>query len=370
MRAWVLGMRRAHLARVVDRRPGAQVASAGECSPSAVVRALVPRQRGTMTAPARIRWRRRWTVGACRSHHPRSPTLAMQPQQAHRTSASGSVLGSPRMSPLRCTVAVLALFSGCVPEPASAVEIRTAVDELVDQTRAMAIEHAIVDLTTNVDPAPSPREDGQAAVRASARRPPRWPAPRSAQSATRHGTHRPRRHRAAASPVDRVFTGVVERDLRRADPRRAHGDDQPSSTSTSEGSALAGTMEVTWGADETRRVVSEVRLDHAGHAPDRDPVRSDPADPPRRAAGRRLAPLADAVGPLEDGASRVGSSDPGRRCPTAGSPTSPSPYEHDIVLRLHRTARRRARSLRANGGRRDHVFAVAADGEILDLGDD
>mgnify|MGYP000113684547 CR=1 FL=1 len=84
------------------------------------------------------------------------------------TSTSGTdsgegVLGSPRMSPRRCTLAALALLPACVPEPANAVEIRTAVAELVDQTRAMAIEHALVDLTTNLDPSLAP-DGGQLIV--------------------------------------------------------------------------------------------------------------------------------------------------------------------------------------------------------------
>src|SRR5574338_644610 len=46
---------------------------------------------------------------------------------------------------------VVAALTGCTPEPASTVEMRQTVVEIVDQGRAMAIEDAMVGLVGDID---------------------------------------------------------------------------------------------------------------------------------------------------------------------------------------------------------------------------
>lgn len=265
------------------------------------------------------------------------------------------------MSPLRCTIAVLALFSGCVPEPANAVEIRTAVDELVDQTRAMAIEHVLVDLTTNVDPAPSPRELAKVVLDSVAT------SVACAEVSATDATVRIDFGDGTCSVAGRQFVGNLEVIFDEPTP----GGRMATITFVdleSEGSALTGTMEVTWGADETRRVLSEVRFD----TPDmrQIEIQSDRIQRTRLGAlqvdgwhrwqtllGRWKMEL------------RGWEQRPGAPVPDRGIADIASPYEHDITFDFT-GPRTEGHELRANGGRRDHVFAVTADGEILDLGED
>lgn len=277
------------------------------------------------------------------------------------TDSGEGVLRSPRMSPRRCTLAALALLPACVPEPANAVEIRTAVAELVDQTRAMAIEHALVDLTTNLDPSPSPAKlaaavGGSVAARVSCA--------------------------AVETTADSVLIdfgadgcGIDDRDFA-GELRVIFSEPTPGARLAtlsfvdlgSGGSTLTGTMQVTWGVDETRRVISEVRLD----TPDM----------------RQVEIQSDRIQRTHDGALQIDGwhrwqtlmgrwkmelraweqpSD--RPVPDRGIADIATPYEHDIILDFT-GPRAEGQELRANGGRRDHVFAIAGDGEVIDLGDD
>lgn len=265
------------------------------------------------------------------------------------------------MTPRR-TIAAFALLAACVPEPASVVEIRSAVGELVDQTRAMAIEHAIVDLTTNLDPAPSPAKMA-AAVLSSA-----TAALACAEvSAVGDEAVLIDLGDTGCGVGDRVFTGVVRVTFAEPTPG-ARLATLSLNDLTSEGSTLAGTMQVTWGADETRRVVSEVRL----ATPDmrQIEIQSDRIQRTHLGAlqidgwhrwqtlmGRWKMEL------------RAWEQRPDEPVPGRGITDISTPYEHDIVLDFT-GPRAEGQGLRANGGRRDHVFAVAADGEIIDLGDD
>lgn len=292
----------------------------------------------------------------------------MQLRRARRTDASEGVLPSQLMTPRRCTLAALALtiaqLGGCVPEPASVVEIRSAVSELVDQGRAMAIEHALVNLTTNLDPTPSPAALA-AAVQASVAA----AVPCAEVSAADDTTVLIDFGAGAAtcSVGDRSFAGALRVSFSEPTP-----DGRLATISfvglNSEGSGLTGTMRVTWGVDETRRVVSEVRLD----TPDlrQIEIQSDRIQRTYRGAlqidgwhrwqtllGRWKMEL------------RGWEQDPTAPVPDRGIADIATPYEHDIILDFT-GPRAEGQELRANGGRRDHVFAVAADGEIIDLGDD
>lgn len=265
------------------------------------------------------------------------------------------------MSPRRYALAVLALFPGCVPEPASAVEIRTAVDELVDQTRAMAIEHVLVDLTTNLDPAPPPIELA-AAVRGSVAT-----TVACANVSATDATVRIDFGDGDCGVTGRQFAGALEVTF-----------SEPTSSGRlatisfvdldSEGSTLTGTMQVTWGVDDTRRVLSEVRLD----TPDmrQIEIQSDRLQRTRLGAlqidgwHRWQTLMGRWKMELHGWEQR-----PGAPVPDRGIANIASPYEHDIVLDFT-GPRAEGLELRANGGRRDHVFTVTADGEIIDLGED
>ena len=60
---------------------------------------------------------------------------------------------------------------------------------------------------------------------------------------------------------------------------------------------------------------------------------------------------------------------PGALVPAAGVASVDTPYEHDIYLDFTGTVAE-GLGVRANGGRRDHVFAVDSSGKIVDLGED
>jgi hypothetical protein len=136
----------------------------------------------------------------------------------------------------------------------------------------------------------------------------------------------------------------------------------------SEGSALTGTTQVTWGPDDTRRVVSEVRLDSASQR--QIEIQSD------RIQRVHLGELQvdgwvrwqTLMGRwrMEVGGWEVGR---GELVPGRGLATIATPYDHDVVLDFTGPVDE-GLEVRANGGRSDVVFAVAADGEVIDLGAD
>lgn len=286
----------------------------------------------------------------------------MQPRRSPLTCAGEAVVRSPRMTPRRCTLVAFALVAACVPEPASVVEIRTAVGELVDQNRAMAIEHSIVDLTTNLDPAPSPGKLAAAVLASTTVSVPcaEVSAPSDTAVLIDLGLD-------GCAVGERVFTGTLRVTFSEPTPGARLATLGLIDVS-SEGSTLAGSIQVTWGVDETRRVVSEVRLT----TPDmrQIEIQSDRLQRTYRGArqmdgwhrwqtlmGRWKMEL------------RAWELRPGEPVPGSGLSDIQTPYEHDIVLDFT-GPRDEGQGLRANGGRRDHVFAVAADGEIIDLGDD
>lgn len=261
---------------------------------------------------------------------------------------------------------LFAALTGCTPEPASSQEILQTVQELVDQGRAITIENAAVSWVANVDPDGDPEDlrDDVAAMLTT-----------DVACATVVPGEQPdvAIDFGAGCMVDgRSYTGGLTAAYSR-----------PSKDTllltlifdelTHEGTTLSGTTRITWGIDDTRRVVSELRLDSAG--PD--------ADQP----GRQIEIQSDRIqrshmGHLQvDGWHRwqtlmgkwkaeIGGWELESEIllPARGLTSVDTPFEHDVFVD-YRAVGDGAVELRANGGRRDHVFMVAADGTITDLGE-
>lgn len=257
---------------------------------------------------------------------------------------------------------------GCTPEPASSQEILQTVQELVDQGRAIALENAAVAWVADVDPDGEPlalRDDVAArlaadipcAVIAAAADEPRFILDFEVDCTIR----------------GRSYTGGLTVTYARPSPDSllvtVEFDDLASA-----GSTLGGTSRITWGVDATRRVVSELRLDSAApgsETPGRQiEVQSDRIQ--RSTMGhlqidgwRRWQTL---MGKWEAelGGWELASED---LLPTRGLTSVDTPFEHDIYVD-HEAAGDGTIEVRANGGRRDFVFMVAADGSITELGED
>lgn len=262
---------------------------------------------------------------------------------------------------------LLAALAGCTPEPASTQEILQTVRELVDQGRAIAIENAAVTMLAEVDPDGAPdelRDATAAAITADV---------------------------ACATVTPGTAAGELEVDF--ADGCAAHGRTYSGGLGvtysrtdagllvtvrfeelTSAGTTLSGTTRITRGVDDTRRYVSELRLDSA--APDAE------------APGRQVEIQSDRIQRSVDGALQVDgwhrwqtlmgkwkaelagwTLAPAGLLPGDGLTSVDTPFEHDVVVD-HEDVGDGAIELRANGGRRDRVFMVAADGAITELGDD
>ncbi len=274
---------------------------------------------------------------------------------------------SPRV-PCLVSIAASAVLGACAPEPASSVEVGRTLVEVVDLARAMALEHAIVDLTTHVEPTASPSQMA-AAVRADAAA--RVPC----ADMTEVG--------ATGVRVDfgpggctlggRGYVGAVEVEF--SEP----GVDVRLATITyddlaSAGVTLAGTTQSTWGTSDTRRLISELRL---AASDDRQlEIQSDRMVRTYRGAlqidgwhrwqtlmGRWEMELA--------GWELVR----GEPVPGRGLARVSTPFEHEVVLDFVGAGAQDPGGMdgmlvRANGGRRDRVFSVAVDGTVVDLGDD
>ena len=270
---------------------------------------------------------------------------------------------------LRCPLAALGSvisLAACVPEPASAVEIRQTVVELVDQGRAMTIEHALVDLSTNLDPGPAPAklaarllELAAVAVPCAELSSPGDAAVRIDFGASAEG----------CAYAGRTFAGVVRVQFSEPTPgARLATITVTDLTDLTASATLSGTTQVTWGADETRRVVSEVRLD----SPDERQIeiQSDRIQRTHRGAlqidgWHRWQTL------MGDWRMELAGWELGRGdlVPTRGLALIQTPYAHEITVDFTGPQADGLR-LRANGGRVDRVYTIAADGEVVDLGDD
>jgi hypothetical protein len=275
------------------------------------------------------------------------------------------------MTPRR--LLLLAAIVGCTPEPASTQEILQTIHELVDQGRAIAIENAVVTIATNVDPDGDPedlRDDVVATITRDVACAVATPgaAPEDLEIDFGDG----------CVAYGRSYAGRLLVTIERpAAPGKPDGDTLLVTLGlkelTSEGTTLSGTTRVTWGVDNTRRVISELRLDSA--APDSD------------APGRQIEIQSDRIQRMYKGALQVDGwhrwqtlmgkwkaeiggweLGPGGLMPERGLTSVDTPFEHDVFVD-HAVAGDGAIEVRANGGRRDRVFMVAADGTITDLGD-
>lgn len=254
------------------------------------------------------------------------------------------------------------LALACTPEPASTVEMRQAVVEMVDQGRAMAIEDAMAGLFGAVDTAASLSEvvdAAQASVAAA----------------------------LACATVERTGEATLSLDLGAPDqPCVLDGIGYVGALRVEyarpEGTALLATLfyeplsggdavlegfsQLTWADDGSRRLVTEIRLDAVTE--------------------RQIEIQSDRILSVRDGLSQV---DGWRRwqtlmgrwemeiaglrfaaaefVPTSGLASIETPFSHTIVLDFARPSA--AMRVRANGGRRDRLFEITAEGEVLDLGD-
>ena len=258
------------------------------------------------------------------------------------------------------------LLVACSPEPASSVEIGQTIAEVVDLGWAMTLEQTIVDLTNNVDGDASPEE---MAANARERAVLAFPfavvtAEGSAGLAVDIGLP------AGECPPDKqCFAGAVELVFSTPSPDARFAKITYRDFATTEGT-LNGTTEVSFTvgaqetADGTRRLVSELRLEDADAR--QLEIQSDRIQRNYRGAlqmdgwhrwqtlmGRWEMELA--------GWELVR----GEPVPGRGLAQVSTPFEHEIVLDFVGGTQ-----VRANGGRRDRVFAVAADGAVTDLGDD
>lgn len=257
-------------------------------------------------------------------------------------------------------------LAACTPEPASSQEILQTVQEVVDQGRALAIENDVVALAANVDPDGDPAElrDDVAALLADVAcavvtldEDPADLRVEFADGCVVHGRGLSGRLVATYErPVDDLLVTLNLQELTRA------------------GTTLSGVTRISWGIDGTQRIVGELRLDAA--APDSD------------APGRQIEIQTDRIQRMHRGVRQVDGWHrwqtlmgkwkaelagwelaPDTTLPLRGLTVVDTPFEHDVVLD-HRDAGEGSIELRANGGRADRVFMIAADGTITDLGED
>lgn len=258
---------------------------------------------------------------------------------------------------------VPAALVGCTPEPASSVEMRQAVVEIVDQGRAMAIEDAMAGIFGAVDP-----DDELSAIADAAEA-------RATDMLTCADVERvdPFALRVSfvvadeSCALDRiVYTGALRVEYERPDA------EQLLTTLyyeplTGDATTLDGFSQLTWGTDGSQRLVTEVRLD----APSQRQIELQSDRVLFRSAGelkvdgwRRWQTL---MGRWE--AELAGMYfDAGDPLPKVGLASVATPFSHTVVLDFTRAGGEA--QVRVNGGRRDRLFEVSAAGDVVDLGDD
>jgi len=261
------------------------------------------------------------------------------------------------------------LLAACAPEPASSVEIGQALVEVIDLARAMTLEHAIVDLTTNIAADASPTQMASSALEFAAMTVPCAEVTATGTRGVRVDFGPPT---AGCALAERTFAGVAQVEFSEPGP----GSRLATITYAELGSfvdpdmpgvMLDGTTQVTWGPDETRRLVSELRLSSVDER--QLEIQSDRLQRTYRGAlqidgwhrwqtlmGRWQMELAG------------WELDRGEPVPGRGLAQVSTPFEHEVILDFVGPGDAGA-LVRANGGRRDRVFSVAADGAVVDLGD-
>lgn len=249
----------------------------------------------------------------------------------------------------------------CTPEPASTVEMRQTVVEVVDQQRAMAIEDAMVALLSPADPGGS-LEAIADAVAATAAAVPCATVERPSAVALRVDF--------GAKDTPCGLAGVDYSGSLRVVYTRPDGLGLLASMyyEPLRGGAtvLDGFSQLTWADDGSQRLVTEIRVDTVTERQveiQSDRLLSRVDDGLKVEGWRRWQTLmgrwdADLAGLVLA---------PGEFMPQAGFIDVDTPFNHAIVLDcMHEDGGAR---VRANGGRRDRLFEITPEGEVIDNGD-
>lgn len=251
----------------------------------------------------------------------------------------------------------------CTPEPASTVEMRQTVVEMVDQGRAMAIEDAMVALVGTVGVEGDIGAVADAAATAAAAALPCAAVTRPGAVAVRIAFGQPG---VPCVHEGIAYSGALRVVYTRPEPgtllatlyyEPLVGDE----------TRLDGRSQLTWADDGSQRLVTEIRIDAVTQRQveiqsDRLLFRSQgdlKVDGWRRwqtLMGRWEVDLAGLVFA------------PSAIVPHAGLAAVETPFSHTIVLDFAREGN--AARVRVNGGRRDRVFEITPDGEVIDAGDD
>lgn len=261
---------------------------------------------------------------------------------------------------------VLAMIAGCTPEPASSQEILQTVQELVDQGRALAFETDMTTLAANVDPDGEPealRDAVMAAIGDEVACAVVVAGAMSGDLRVDFDDGCEVRGRALSGRLGVSYTRPHDGLLVTLDFQEL----------TSAGITLTGDTRISWGVDGTQRVVGELRLDAA--APGSD------------APGRQIEIQSDRIQRTYEGVRQLDGwlrwqtlmgnwkaelagweLGPDAVLPGHGLTLVDTPFEHDVVVD-HRAVGDGSIEVRANGGRADRVFVVAADGVITELDD-
>jgi len=261
----------------------------------------------------------------------------------------------------------------CGAEPASSVEVRQTVAELVDLGRALGLEQSAVALSSELEPSATPEalaarlsaelgegmpcasltslgEDGLridfGAVGGACD--PAEPNPDAPGPAAPNLAGAVRIVFSAPSPEVRV-AAMTHLDLER------------------DGSRLNGTTLITWGPQGTLRVISELRLASASERQleiQADRVQFGPPGKLGLDGWHRWQTLMGNW-EMELGGWTLRA---GELVPVDGVASIDTPFEHDIYIDFTGEVPG-GLGLRVNGGRKDHVFVVDASGEIVDVAD-
>lgn len=281
-----------------------------------------------------------------------------------RMVAGGAQGGQARGVPARVALLslVLAALIGCTPEPASTVEMRQTVVEIVDQGRAMAIEDAMATVFGSVDPQDDLSAIADAAESSAAL------TVACAKVVRESEVELKVTFDAASDPC--ALDGIVYAGTLRVEYARP----SPGAVLTTlyyepltgDETTLEGFSQLTWTDDGSQRLVTEIRLDAPNQRQielqsDRILYRSEGAlkvDGWRRwqtLMGRWEADLAGLFFAA------------GEPLPHVGLASVTTPFSHTVVLDFTRSGG--AAQVRVNGGRRDRLFEVSAAGDVIDLGD-
>jgi hypothetical protein len=269
----------------------------------------------------------------------------------------------PRVRPVVAfALSAPAALLACTPEPASTVEMRQAVVEVVDQGRAMAIEDAMVALVGAVDtsaPLATIASSVEAAVAAAM---PCAVIERPSDVALKLWMG------SKQSPC--AYAGIGFSGTFRVVYTRPDGEGLLASLYyeplRGDTTVLDGFSQLTWAPDGSQRLVTETRVDTVTER--QVELQSDRllfvvGDELKVEGWRRWQTLmgsweADLAGLLLA---------PGEFLPHAGLTALQTPFNHTIVLDFSVEAG--ASRVRANGGRRDRLFEVTPEGEVVDRGD-